>query len=505
MFSVTEPAAFPPCPAPFNLAHYVLSAGRHLGNKTAIEIVGGPKAESWGYDRLIGAVESVAGGLASLGLRPGGLVLLRLGNSIDFPLAFLGSIAAGLRPVCTPATLTVAEVSNLAADLRPDLIIAADGVSVPDGSSAELIDSASFKSWLNGPAGGFEMGDPERPAYLTYTSGTSGCPRAVVHAHRAVWARRMMWNDWYGLRESDRMMHAGAFNWTFTLGTGLLDPWAVGATALVPAEGTPADRLFSAIEASRATIFAAAPGVYRKMLKQCEVQDLPELRHGLSAGERLPVAVAQAWRGATGKQIYEAYGLSECSTFLSASPAHPAPEGTLGFAQTGRHIAILDMQGQPCPPGVAGALAVHKSDPGLALSYYGNADEFASKFSGQWFVTGDQARMDSDGAITILGREDDMMNAGGFRVSPFEVEAALATCPDVGDVAVTEVELGPAKSIVAAFFTGTVSKDGLSEYARMHLAPYKVPRYYQRVEVLPTTVTGKVNRRVLREEWGIKP
>ena len=84
------------------------------------------------------------------------------------------------------------------------------------------------------PPADFDMGDPDRLAYIIYTSGTSGVPRGVCHAHRAIWARQMMMQGWYGLRPEDRLLHAGAFNWTYTLGTGLMDPWTMGATALIP-------------------------------------------------------------------------------------------------------------------------------------------------------------------------------------------------------------------------------------------------------------------------------
>ena len=131
------------------------------------------------------------------------------------------------------------------------------------------------------------MADPNRLGYMVFTSGTSGTPRAVMHAHRAVWARRMMWSDWYGLTPDDRMLHAGAFNWTYTLGTGLMDPWAIGATALIPAEGIAPIQLPLLLKRFDATIFAAAPGVYRQFLKS-PVLSMSRLRHGLSAGEKLP-------------------------------------------------------------------------------------------------------------------------------------------------------------------------------------------------------------------------
>lgn len=176
------------------------------------------------------------------------------------------------------------------------------------------------------------LGDPNRPAYIVFTSATSGQSRAVVHAHRAVWARRSMVAGWHGLQASDRLLHAGALNWTYTMGVGLMDPWLAGATALVPAEGLSPSQLPLLLKRHDATIFAAAPGVYRQILRTA-IPDLPKLRHALSAGEKLSEALRRSWNEATGTALHEAFGLSECSTFLSGAPARPAPPDTLGYAQ----------------------------------------------------------------------------------------------------------------------------------------------------------------------------
>ncbi|MCX8509402.1 MAG: AMP-binding protein, partial [Rhodobacteraceae bacterium] len=413
------------CPAPFNLAAYVLARSAELPDKTALQILRPSGAERWSYGRLARAVRGVAQGLRSAGLAEGDMVLLRLGNGVAFPLAFLGAVAANLLPVATPAALTEAEVSRIAADLLPAAVIGGPGISLPM-PCPRLIPSTALRAMAEGPEGEIRLGDPNRPAYLVYTSGTSGRARAVVHAHRAIWARRMMWDGWYGLRENDRLLHAGALNWTFTLWTGLFDPWAAGATALIPEAGTQPEQLPLLLKRFDASLFAAAPGLYRQMLKPGLPLVLPRLRHGLVAGEKLPDALRADWLRATGKPLHEAFGLSECSTFLSGSPDRPAPPGATGYAQPGRRIAVLGADGQPVPRETPGTLAVHRNDPGLFLTYQGADAEAAAKYAGDWFLTGDLAQMRADGAVTYLGRADDMMNAGGFRVSPLEVEVALA-------------------------------------------------------------------------------
>jgi len=495
--------AFPPqpCPAPFNLAAYVLAQAAATPDKIALAVITPAGAREWSYARLEAAVRGVAGGLTALGLAPGAPILLRLGNTVDFPIAFLGAIAAGLLPVPTSAQLTTPEITRLAREIEPALVIADPGVALPEGD-APVLDSTGLEAMFTAAPGSYVPGDPARPAYMIYTSGTGGSPRGVIHAHRAVWARRMMWDGWYGLTSDDRLLHAGAFNWTYTLGTGLLDPWAAGATALIPGEGVDAAMLPALLHDYDATIFAAAPGVYRQILKHGINAEMPKLRHGLSAGEKLPEATRRAWNAATGTHIYEALGMSECSTFISGSPARPAPVPASGYPQPGRRIAVLGPDFTPVERGVPGKLAISNRDPGLMLGYWKAEEETKARFSGEWFLTGDMVEMAEDGAITYLGRTDDMMNAGGFRVSPMEVEAALCQHPNLHEVAVAEVRVKADATVIAAFYSGTRTDDAaLKAYAETRLARYKQPRLYVHMDVLPKGGNGKLNRRALRETW----
>ncbi len=503
MLSVVDTGPPPPCPAPFNLAAHVLAPAGRLGEKTALAIVSPSGVERWSYARLDRAVMGAAGGLAALGLSPGARVLMRIGNAVEFPLAFLACIAAGLVPVPSSAQLMPPEITAMAAQVDPALILAAPGIALPDAPGVPVIGTAEFVAMEDHAPIAPVMGDPDRPAYVVFTSGTSGQPRPVLHAHRAIWARRMMHAGWYGLGEIDRMFHAGALNWTFTLGTGLLDPWSLGATALITPEGTPAAALPLLIKRHDATIFAAAPGVYRQMLK-APPPDLPRLRHGLSAGEKLPDSVRAAWEGATGTAIHEAFGMSECSTFLSGSPDRPAPAGTAGFAQPGRHIALIGPGGAPVPRGTPGTIAVHRDDPGLMLGYRGQPEDTRARFTadGTWFLTGDQAVMAADGAITYLGRDDDMLNAGGFRVSPLEIERCFAAHPGIDEAAAVAVTVKADTQVIALFYCGpdALAETELTAFAAERLARYKTPRLFRHMPHLPRNPNGKLARRRLREE-----
>lgn len=502
MHSIFDQDPPPTCPPSFNMAAHVLRHADRLADKEALRVLSRESSESWTYAKLKAAVLSTGTGLLQSGLKPGDRALMRLGNTVEFPIAYLACISVGVIPVPTSPQLTAAEVAKMVSTLQPAAILHDPAITTTSNASCKTLTTKDLFRFLTLPPATFDMGNPNRPAYIIYTSGTSGIPRAVVHAHRAIWARQMMIDGWYDLNEADRLLHAGAFNWTFTLGTGLMDPWTQGATALIPAPDTAPDALPHLLRDNKATLFAAAPGVYRKILATNADPALPDLRHGLCAGEKLSEPLRAQWNTATGTKLYEAFGMSECSTFISASPRHPAPKGTLGRPQIGRRVAILDDTG-PADQNTPGTIAIHKSDPGLMLGYLDAPEDTAARFQGDWFLTGDLGQMDADGHITYLGRADDMMNAGGFRVSPLEVEAALLPHPEITGIAVTDIEVKADTRIIAAFYTADhdLLEDELKAFAETLLARYKQPRLYKHMPALPTNANGKINRRALRETF----
>jgi hypothetical protein len=200
----------------------------------------------------------------------------------------------------------------------------------------------------------------------------------------------MMTDGWYGLTPDDRLLHAGAFNWTFTLGTGLLDPWAIGATALIPAQGVPVEALPLLLRRHDATILAAAPGVFRRLLRSDGEIALPRLRHGLVGGGEAARTAARAMEGVTGTALHEALGMSECSTFLSGAP--PAPRPRARWDSPRRAAARRSGRGRygPLPDDAIGTLAVHRSDPGLMLGYWSEDGTPELPLTGDWFETGDR-------------------------------------------------------------------------------------------------------------------
>lgn len=495
MLSEVDNRPFPVAPPDFNLAGHVLARADQLDDKPALILLRPEGDETLSFAQLKQLTQGCATALLACDLQSGDRVLLRLGNSLEFPILYLGALWAGLVPVPTSAALTGPEITRLSALVTPRLMVADPGIALPENPAPIL--APDLAGWTNLPPAPLHLGDPGREAYIIFTSGTSGVPMAVSHAHRAILARRAMHRHWEGIGETDRLMHAGALNWTYTLGTGLLDPWSVGATALIPEAGTAATALPSLLQRSAATILAAAPGVYRQLLR-AEIPPLPHLRHGLSAGEALQPALRLQWRERTGTDLHEALGMTEISTYISCSPDRPAPAGSAGYAQPGRHVALLDATGQPVPRGEIGELAVSTDDPGLMRGYIGHPPP-----QGRWFRTGDVAQMAEDGAITHLGRRDDLLNAGGFRVSPTEVEAAFQDCSGLQACAAVQIEPSPGTTIIALFYEASCAIDEplLRQRAENALARWKQPRHYQRLDALPRTGTGKLIRKALAARY----
>ncbi|RED13269.1 class I adenylate-forming enzyme family protein [Pontivivens insulae] len=480
------------CPKDFNLAQHMLEGGGAAPDTVAVEVLSTNGVTRWTRAELNRAILGFAAAVQDRGLPPGARVILRLGDTIGFPLAFFGTIAAGYVPVPVSAMLTDVELAPMLRGLAPALVLADQGLSVPDLGVPIMRDDIVEVAQAFAPLPAPTQSAADDLAYILFTSGSGGRAKAVRHAHRAGWARKMMWDGWYGLTPRDRVLHAGAFNWSYTLGTGLTDPVAAGATALLLEGDRSPVRILAALRQSRATIFAAVPGVYRKILALGALPNLPDLRHGLSAGEALPPTLRAEWQRRLGIDIHEALGMTEVSTFLSSSPTHPAPEGTQGFAQPGRTLAVLDDDGIPCPRGTPGLLAIGRDDPGLMLGY-----DDVSLADDPWFVTSDLVEMREDGAFCYHGRRDDVMTAQGYRVSPTEVEAVLERHSTVTEAAVCEVEVRPGLRLIAAFIRGNVTSTELSEHCTTHLARYKWPRHFQRVDDLPRGATGKLLRRAL--------
>ena len=498
-------------PQRFNTAAYAIGRAANARPKHPALIVmdapGAPPAEVWTFADLENAVLRIAGGLKGAGLPAGARILIRLENTSAYALTFFGAIAAGFVPLPTSAQLTDREVQFLVDDSGAAAVVHGGNLgptAVPPGVM-QLDADAIDRMVREAPRASYADTAADDPAFLIYTSGTTAAPKGVLHAQRSAFGRRPMYRSWYDIGPDDRMLHAGAFNWTFTLGTGLTDPWANGATAIIYTGEKDPSLWPRLIAETGATLFAGVPGVYRQMLKYGKPapSDFGVLRHGLMAGESPPPGLFEDWEACTKTPLYEALGMSEISTYVSSGPGVARRPGAVGKAQAGRRITVLPLEGgsAPLPTGEEGLLAVHRSDPGLMLGYWQRPEEEAQVYRGEWFVGGDLAVIDADDYVFHRGRANDLMKALGYRVSPLEVEAVLTEHPSIAEVACAEVKVRADVSVIAAFIVPRPNAHpdagDIERFAAARLAAYKCPRCIVFVDALPRTANGKLMRQAL--------
>ena len=483
------------------------------------------------FAELASRTDQFAQLLRNSGVAAGDRVLIRLPNSLDYPIAFLGTMKRGAISVPTSTLLTAEEVAYLAKDSAATVLVT-DKAAWP-ALQDHLSNLPNLKQvFLTGvgeiqPHASLQVSDlsqqlaaishcegnhptaADDPAYLVYTSGTTGYPKGVLHAHRALIGREPAAKYWFNFAEDqqDRIMHSGKFNWTYVLGTGLMDPLYLGKTVIVHEGKNDADLWTRLIAKHAATIFVGVPTIYRQIIQKSTAAqaDVPSLRHCMSAGEHLSDEVLQQWRGRFGRDIFEAVGMSEFSYYLSQSVFRPIRPGSAGFPQPGHAIQLLNPDTlEALPPGEEGMICVPDSDPGLFLRYW-NLDEETAKYKHDgWFFTGDYARYDADGYIWFLGRKDDIIKSFGYRVSPYEIERVYKSHPAVADCAAVGEELEKDKLLVVTYVIlqpdASVTADELLAFGKQHLAAYKTPKTVYLTKDFPRTKNGKILRKDINNQ-----
>lgn len=525
-------------PGHFNIG--VACTDRHLGTlvgKSTAMIVEDDElgTDEISFAQLSRRTNQFAQVLRNEGIESGERVLIRLPNCLDYPIAFLGAMKLGAISVPTSTLLTVEEVLYLARDSAAKVLVTDKAMwtklkdhvadcpqlklvllsgpgqvddDVPAMKVLDLTDSLQqIQTWQ--PPKETAADDP---AYLVYTSGTTGYPKGVLHAHRAMIGRSPASSYWFDFSESkqDRILHSGKFNWTYVLGSGLMDPLYLGKTVIVHEGKNDATLWPRLIAKHEASIFIGVPTIYRQILQKTDFRktDVPSLRHCMSAGEHLSDEVLQLWRERFAIDIYEAVGMSEFSYYLCETKSRPIRPGSAGFPQPGHDIQLLDPESlKPVAVGEEGMICVPENDPGLFLEYWNLPEETAKLKHDGWFFTGDYARYDEDGYLWFLGRKDDIIKSFGYRVSPYEIERVFKSHPAVSDCAAVGEEIDKDKILVVAYVIlqehQQVTADELQAFGKQHLAAYKAPKIVYIAKEFPRTKNGKILRREVSPDIAI--
>jgi 4-hydroxybenzoate-CoA ligase len=513
---------------PYNAVSDFVDANVARGRGDKIAFADGERSLSYG--ELQARTCRFASALTALGLREENRVILLMPDNIDYPVAFWGTMRAGIVPIPMNTLLTAEQYLYLFNDSRavaaivvpalarmllsvrdrlPRLaIIIVVGADAQD--KASLRDVHFFEDLLaRGDAAPFiapTMSD--EVAFWMYTSGSTGDPKAVRHVHTSMMAAaRLMGQGVIGIRDDDVAFSAAKLSFSYGLGNAMAFPMSVGASAVLMPERPTPQSVLAAIRRHQPTIFYAVPSLYAALLAQPEIgrgAGSERLRLCVSAGEALPKNLGERWRKVIGVDVLDGLGSTEMfQTFLSNRPGE-VRYGSTGKPVPGYDLKIVDEHGRELPDGEIGELVVR--GPSAGESYWNQRAKSRRTFAGEWTYTGDKFMRDADGYYYCCGRTDDMFKVNGMWVSPFEVEAALASHEAVLEAAVIGKQDADGLVKPKAFVVlknGHAAGEALFEALRAHVkeraGPWKYPRWIDVTADLPRTATGKLQRFKLRE------
>jgi acyl-coenzyme A synthetase/AMP-(fatty) acid ligase len=468
---------------------------------------------TWSFGEVEERSARLAGSLQALGAGRGEVVMTLVGNRPEWVFAMLACFRIGA--VVLPCTeqlrandlrmrIEVAEPALILADERNRAELEA---AVKEAAPATVVRYVPDQDLYGAePAEPAELAG-EDPCLITFTSGTAGEPKAVVHAQRYLYGQHVQAEHWLDAREGELAWCTASSGWSKSARNVFIAPWLSGAAALLhDARFDPAERL-EILERERVAVLCMAPTEYRVIAKRAELRPQGALRGMVAAGEALNPEVLRAWHEATGLNIRDGYGQTETGQ-LTGAPLQLEPRpGSMGRPLPGIELAIEDGELTLAPEsvptfflGYLGEQVRRERDPG-GETRWSASDRRAG---GRW-RTGDRVR-EEDGWLYFEGRSDDVIVSAGYRIGPFEVESALVAHPAVAEaaaVAAPDEERGAVVRAVVVLREGVPSPElakELQEHVKQVTAPYKYPRIIDFAAELPKTASGKVKRAELREQ-----
>jgi acyl-coenzyme A synthetase/AMP-(fatty) acid ligase len=462
-----------------------------------VELARDGSRREWTFAEVSARSAALAGTLRSRGIGAGDVVMTLIGNRPEWVMTMCACFRIGAVVLPCTEQLRAKDLRLRLAVARPQLILADErnraelemALADHDGDAAIAALFVPDESLFAGPPVPAVELAPEDPCLITFTSGTSGEPKAVLHGQRYLAGQRLQAESWLGARAGELVWCTAASGWSKSARNVFIAPWITGASALLhDARFDPAERL-ELLARERVNVLCMAPTEYRVIAARAQLRALPDLRAMVAAGEALNPEVLHAWREATGLEIRDGYGQTETGQMTGMPLGEPARPGSMGRALPGVELCIRDGE----------LVANPASVPTFFLGYIGEG-----RPSGEW-RTGDRVREDDDGYLWFEGRADDVISSAGYRIGPFEVESALVAHPAVAEaaaVAAPDEERGAVVRAVVVLREGYAPSPALAkelqEHVKRETAPYKYPRIVDFADELPKTASGKVKRAELR-------
>lgn len=510
-----------------NVVDYLLE---HQGGARADRTYLIEPGRAWSYGELAARVAKVANALRSLGVKSGERVLFSAVDGIDFPALFLGAMKIGAVVIPINTYLKPEDYRYYIADSESVAVVADHTVAPAIASLRRDLPNLRHVFSARARVAGLDFiddilatqpdqaetypADPDNMAFWLYSSGSTGSPKGVVHTGNHIyWATELFGRGALQMREDDVVLSPPKMYFAFGLGNQVYFPIRTGAQIVVNPGPISADAVWEQWLKHEPTIVMGVPTLFASLLRLGEEkigqervrQACRNLRICLSGGEILPAALLARWKQFAGVEILDGVGTTEMTHMFIVNHTGRSVPGSCGRLVSGYRAEIVDDRNAPVSRGDIGNLRVF--GPSAAERYWNKPEKTAQVMGNGGVLTGDKMYQDDDGNFFLVGRSDDMLRVGGIWVSPAEVESVIAQHDAVLECAVVghpdADDMIKPKAYVVLRNTNGADRAHLDESLRAHvrgrIAHMKCPRWFEFVDELPKTSTGKIQRFRLRQ------
>ena len=466
------------------------------------------------YGNLSDQVASMAARFAGLGVGRGDRVALALGNGLPTLVTMLGASTVATAAPLNPAYRTEEFTFYLDDTEAKLLIVPPDGADDARAAASDKVPvlvvdlDATGTVSLSGDSGSGEASSPTEDdvALILHTSGSTGRPKRVPLRHRNLMRSARNVADCYSLRSEDVSLGVMPLFHIHGIVASMLATFHSGGTVALPQKFNPL--AFWRVAAEHGvTWYTAVPTIHKLLLSRTEASGkkpagADRLRFIRSCSAPLAPDVLERLESAFGVPVLEAYGMTEAAHQMSSNPLPPGARkaGSVGEG-TGVEIRIVDDMGQDVQPGAVGEIVIRGAN--VIDGYENNPEANATGFFDDWFRTGDQGKMDDQGYLSLVGRLKELINRGGEKISPREVDDVLLAHPEISEAVAFGVrdDRWGEEVEAAVVLDGVIDEAGVIAYCRERLADFKTPKKIHIVDSIPKTATGKIQRRIVAAQF----